>query len=52
MIEGKYQLAPTEEGVATLEKIKEELVQTVGEVFEDMREKPRELSVTLNTEAQ
>jgi len=28
------------------------LVQTVGEIFEDMREKPRELSVNLNTEAQ
>ena len=41
-------MAPTKEGVAKLEKIKEELVQAIGELFEDMGEKTRELSDNLD----
>ena len=44
----KIQLAPTEEGLATFEKIKKELWQTVGELSEELGEKTRELSDNLD----
>ena len=40
----KIQLAPTQEGVATLEQIKTEGVYFVGELFENVDDITRELS--------
>lgn len=45
----KIQFMPTKEGIDTIEKIKEESMQTSREIFEDMGENTRELSVNLNT---